>query len=429
MATIVNRSPFAVSVRSRADLYQEFPVFRRTDADTYVASLARQGLKSKLVQLENAFQVLARDRGYPRFCATFDNYAEAEKTRKKLDSERALCVFRDFAAATRTTSAELVERYIDEVCPGHKGGETEIYRLRRLLRCETFVHKPLAKLTTEDLQDFITDRLTEVAPSTVDRDLDVLRQVLNYAADVWKIAPAESPFAGLRRPKYFNERDRRLRGDEEARLLAAARACGNPWYEPIIILALETAMRRSEILSLTWDNIDFQARTAFLPVTKNGRSRRVPLSAVALQVLEALPRDGERVFPVSANAIKLAWSRTICPAAGIENLHFHDLRHEATSRLAESGLFTLVELQAVTGHRDTRMLLRYSHLCATKLAEKMDKARLGTMREYIHRGRKRCVVDALDVDVTPCKRRASNIIANNQATGESNVIPLPFKMA
>ncbi len=73
----------------------------------------------------------------------------------------------------------------------------------------------------------------------------------------------------------------------------------------------------------------------------------------------------------------------------VERFHFHDLRHEATSRLAESGLYSLIELQAVTGHRDTRMLLRYSHLCTRRLAEKMDQAKAGLLREYLHRGRKR----------------------------------------
>lgn len=94
--------------------------------------------------------------------------------------------------------------------PSIKGGAIEVNRINRILRDEKFVDKKLAALTTEDLQDFITDRLTEVAPATVDRDLDILSQVSRYAADVWKIAAFESPFTGLRRPKYFNERDRRF---------------------------------------------------------------------------------------------------------------------------------------------------------------------------------------------------------------------------
>ncbi|WP_413765734.1 hypothetical protein, partial [Vibrio vulnificus] len=90
-----------------------------------------------------------------------------------------------------------------------------------LLRDEEFVEKPLSALTTEDLLDFITERLSEVAPSTVDREVDVISQILRYASDVWKIAPSESPMTGLRRPKYFNERDRRLSADEEKALFAA----------------------------------------------------------------------------------------------------------------------------------------------------------------------------------------------------------------
>lgn len=110
----------------------------------------------------------------------------------------------------------------------HKGGAVEIGRLRKLIRDEDFVDKPLASLSTEDLQDFVYARLEEVAPATVDRELDVLAQVLNYAANVWKIAPSENPLVGLQRPKYFNERKRRLSADEEKKLLNAARADENP---------------------------------------------------------------------------------------------------------------------------------------------------------------------------------------------------------
>lgn len=419
MATICNRSPWAVTVRGKTQLYREFPVFKKPEAEAYLASLVAQGLKPTLRQLDNAFQVLARDKGFPRFCVTFDTLEEAEKTRKKIESERALKVFRDYGAATRVTAAELLERYIREVCPGHKGGESEIYRLRRMLRDEAFLFKPLAQLCTEDLQDFITDRLSEVAPSTVDRDLDVLRQALNYASDVWKVAPAESPFTGLRRPKYFNERDRRLVGNELDRILMAARLGDNPWYEPIILLALETAMRRSEILGMRWEHVDFDGRSVRLPVTKNGRSRKVPLSTFAMAILNDLPRESERVFPVTANALKLAWSRRILPKAGVEDLHFHDLRHEATSRLAESGLYTLIELQAVTGHRDTRMLLRYSHLCTRKLAEKMDQASAGMVREYVHRGRKRRVLEPFPSDMVVSSTRVA------KAARPDNVLAFP----
>jgi integrase len=388
MATIENRSPWAVTVTRNPNLYREFRCSELRQAEAYAGDLRVAGHKVKLEQLENSWQVRARDRGYPTFCATFDTYEEAEKTQKQLEAKRALKVFRDFGAALKHSPAQIMGRYIDEVCPGHKGGDVEVMRLRRLIRDEDFVDKPLASLCTEDLQDYVTDRLTEVAPSTVDRELDLIRQVLRYAADVWKIEPSEDPFDGLRRPKYYNERDRRLKPSEEAALLKAARDDSNPYVAPAIEFALATAMRRGEMLSLTWYNVDFERRAALLPKTKNGRARTVPLSARAIEVLQSLPRVDERVFRISANALKIAFFRRVLPASGVSDFHFHDLRHEAISRLAESGQFTMIDLQAISGHRDVRMLLRYSHLCTQQLAEKMDDVAAIAV-EKIHHGRKR----------------------------------------
>lgn len=390
MATIENRSPWAVTVSRKSDLYREFRCTEQRKAEIYASGLQAEGHKVKLQQLENSWQVRARDKGFPKFCATFDSYEEAEKTLKQLEAKRALKIFRDFAAALKHTTAQLMARYMDEVCPSHKGCDVEVMRLRRLIRDEEFVDKPLASLCTEDLQDYITDRLSEVAPSTVDREIDLIRQVLRYAADVWKIEPSEDPFDGLHRPKYYNERDRRLKPNEEAKLLKAAREDGNPYMAPLIEIALATAMRRSEMLALTWSNVDIERRAALLPETKNGRARTVPLSAKAIEVLESLPRTDEKVFPTSANAVKIAYFRRILPTSGVKDFRFHDLRHEAVSRLAESGQFTMIDLQAISGHRDVRMLLRYSHLCTQKLAEKMDQV-AGTVVEKIHHGRKRRV--------------------------------------
>lgn len=396
MAIITNRSPWLVSVARRPELTSEFPFKQLPQAQAYLASLEASGHNPKLEQLANAFQVRARDKGFPVFCASFTTREEAEKTLKQLEANRALSIFRDFAAATKVTLAELMQRYIEEVAHRHKGGGIEAGRLRKLIRTEDFVDKPLASLSTEDLQDFVYARLEEVEPATVDREVDVISQVLNYSAKVWKIAPSENPLEGLQRPRYFNERSRRLRGDEEERLLAAARADENPYVEPLIILALATAMRRGELLGLQWENIDFARRSAFLPETKNGRSRSVPLPMQAVVVLQALPRSGDFVFPISANALKKAFFNRVIPASGVEDFRFHDLRHEATSRLAESGKFSLIDLQAVTGHRDVRMLMRYSHLCTQKLAEKADEV-LGTVKEYTHRGRKRRVMVPIEV--------------------------------
>lgn len=306
---ITNRSPWQVTVRSQPTRNKQFPYTRSRDAEKYFAQLQTLGLKASLTQLETSFQLRVRRNGVKAQFITFDTLEAAEQAHLKIAADLSVSIIRDYAIATRHTLSELMQRYLDDVVPTHKGGDIEAGRLRRLIRDESFVDKKLAALDTEDLQDFITDRLTEVAPATVDRELDLISQVLRYADDVWKIAPPESPFKGLRRPEYFNERDRRLTPDEERRLLDVARNDENPYLEAAIILALETAMRRSELLSLTVDDINYEQRYAFLRDTKNGRSRKVPLSRRAMEVLRALPPDDDgRLLCLTANALKIGSS-------------------------------------------------------------------------------------------------------------------------
>ena len=415
---ITNRSPWSVSVRARPDLDRSFSAGRRPDAARYCADLCAAGHRALLMQLETAFQLRVRRKGMAPQFITFDTPAQAEQARLHIEANLSVSIVRDYASAARWTLRELMQRYLVEVVPSHKGADVETNRLQRLMRDEPFVDKKLAALATVDLQDFIADRLADVAPATVDRDLDLISQVLRYADDVWKIAPVESPFKGLRRPRYFNERDRRLSADEERRLLAAARADENPYVEPAIVLALETAMRRSELLSLAVADIDVERRAARLRVTKNGRPRRVPLTTRALQVLAALAAEAgdasRHLLPLTANALKIAFFRRVLPASGVADFHFHNLRHEAISRLAESGRFQLLQLQAISGHRDPRMVQRYAHLCTGRLAEQMDGIRVGSVKAYVHRGRRRTVIktDSLDLPVRPARSASGGFPAN-----------------
>lgn len=225
-----------------------------------------------------------------------------------------------------------------------------------------------------------------------------------------------SPIPYVKRPQKARARDRRLSVEEEKYLLAAlaegerrpdgtfGKGARNPWLDPLVRLALETAMRRGELLALRWENVDLERRTAYLPDTKNGDARTVPLSSRAVGILKALhaleksegkPEDEEKneartgpVFETSAMALRKGFVRAIeraqakyleeCkkegrkPVAGfLEDMHFHDTRHEAASRLAEK-LSNVLELSAVTGHRDLRMLKRYYHPRTEDLAKKLD---------------------------------------------------------
>ena len=129
-------------------------------------------------------------------------------------------------------------------------------------------------------------------------------------------------------------------------------------------------MRRGELLSLAWEGVNLDLRVAHLDMTKNGSKRDVPLSSDAITLLRSLPHDiSGNVFPLTVASLRGLWNRA-CRRAGITDLHFHDLRHEATSRFFEKGL-NVMEVATITGHKDLRMLQRYTHLRAEDLAKKL----------------------------------------------------------
>lgn len=297
-----------------------------------------------------------------------------------VESELDRGVFIDRNEAEKTTFHTILERYRDEVTPLKKGAQVEALRINALLRDHYLVANKMAALSSKLLATWRDERLKSVSGSTVNRELNIISSVINYARKDWGVH-IENPVALIRRPQNGKARERRLEPGEEERLLAAlvpgestngrfASGARNAFIKPLVLFALETAMRRGELLSLRWENIDLKKCVAHLPDTKNGEARNVPLSSRAKTVLEAMPRSiGGNVFPASEDALKKAFARA-CERAGIENLHFHDLRHEGTSRLAEK-LPNVIELAAVTGHKDLRMLKRYYHPRAEDLARKL----------------------------------------------------------
>jgi integrase len=129
-------------------------------------------------------------------------------------------------------------------------------------------------------------------------------------------------------------------------------------------------MRRGEILAVRNDHFNQERRTLLIPESKNGRARTIPLSIPAIELLRTHLRTEGRLFPITANAFRLAWER-VKRRAGIDDLHFHDLRHEAISRFFERGL-SVPEVALISGHRDLRMLLRYTHPMAQGILQKLD---------------------------------------------------------
>ena len=342
---------------------------------------------ASITQRENGrWRARIRRQGGRPVSETFRTKAQAEAWAASEESDIHRRVQRDYRVADKTFVRDLLSRYEGEVASRLKSAGVLHYHLARFI--EGLGHLRLSALTAAELTRWRDDRLLEVKPATVRRELQTLGSVMTWARKDLLIPMPENPVSAIRLPPAGKSRDRRLEAGEETRMIKAltdraapvegANRTGNYrvgtrniWIKPIVQLAIETAMRLSELCSLRWENIDMRACTAYLDETKNGESRTVPLSSRAIALLEALPSKADEgsVFPVTASAVKQAWRRAI-KRAGIKDLRLHDQRHEATSRLAEK-LPNLIELAAVTGHKDLRMLKRYYHPRAEDLAKKL----------------------------------------------------------
>jgi len=331
------------------------------------------------------WEAKVRCTGHPMQSKTFETKADARVWAQQVEAEMRLGTYIRPTEANKLTLRELIETYVAQVTPTHKGRKTEALRLMAASR-HKFCETAIANLRPKVVAEWRDERLLNVQPATVVRELGMLQQVIDHSMREWDVVIAHNPVKLVKRPKVSNARTRRLivpeSADgshglgEEARLLDACSydpksegGCRNKWLRPIVELAIETAMRRGEILRLDWRHIDLKSRVAFLPDTKNGDTRFVPLSPKAVAVLDALPRTDGRVFNITDNAMKLSWQRAV-KRARLPDLHFHDLRHEAASRLAEK-LTNILELSSVTGHKDLRMLKRYYHPRPEDLAKKL----------------------------------------------------------
>ncbi|HJW23457.1 MAG TPA: site-specific integrase [Rhodocyclaceae bacterium] len=271
--------------------------------------------------------------------------------------------------AARTTIKDLAKRYREELLPKQRGQRQEDTRLKGVEAKFGSYH--LSAITPAMVAEWRDELSADKAPQTVQHYLAVLNRLYKAAGRDFGIPlPLGNPVASVRMPSIKNERDRRLEEGEEKLLMEALDNSRSKHLKSIVILALETAMRRGEIISLRWEHIDLKRRIAVLQETKNGDSRSVPLSSQAARILESLPRplSGGLVFKTSPTAITEGFERAV-KRAQIVDLRFHDLRHEATSRLAER--LEMHELGKVTGHKSPRMLMRYYHPRAEDLAKKL----------------------------------------------------------
>lgn len=285
---------------------------------------------------------------------------------------------------------QALSRYAREVSPTHRGARWEQIRLAKLARTLPFVDRQLVDITTDDIGrwrdaaiagelkdrdgDEVIDR-PALAPPSVRREMVLLRQVLEVATSEWGWLRT-NPMTGIRWPSAGRPRERRVSDAEVDRLLLAldyerGSAPARPSHSVAIavLLALETAMRAGELCGLAAGDVDLSRRAAVLPITKNGSRRQVPLSGAAVALFELLPTGPGPVIGLTAASLDVLFRRAR-DRAGLIDLHFHDLRHEACTRLARK--LDILDLARMIGHRDLQSLQIYYNATPEEIAARLD---------------------------------------------------------
>jgi len=277
------------------------------------------------------------------------------------------------------TFQQALEKYRDEVSPAKAGQRWETLRIDRFIADMSFVSETITAVEASHIAVWRDARLKQVATSTVRREMNLLSSVFEIARREWKWCKA-NPVREIKRPANRPPRDRRISAEEEQALLNGLGYIeGQPPKTQmqevayLFLIALETAMRRGEMLELSLDTVHLEKCYVSLLKTKNGDARNVALSTRAVQlfnILVALARKQKRdnLFIVnSANADVLF--RRVRDRLQIKNLDFHDSRHEATTRLARK--LDVLDLARMTGHRDPRSLMIYYNATASEVASRL----------------------------------------------------------
>lgn len=326
-----------------------------------------------IVQRGLSWRAFIRMRGQS-IARTFDTESQAREWANKAEArirdgaKRAQIV----RAPSSQTVAGLFERYAAEVSPGKRGWKWEQIRLRSFCRDPEFSTQS-AIFDAADLAAWRDRRLRSVTPATVNRELNLISAVFSRAIKEWRLPLRINPVRDIQRPPQPRERTRRVSDDERDAVIRELGWDGvsrpddlMAWTGWAFLFALETAMRQGEILGMRW--ADVRGRSVHLQQTKNGHPRDVPLSSRAMALLWLLERGTGRVCPLETGTCG-AYFREAARGAGIDDLHFHDSRHEAITRFASR--LSIMELARVSGHRDTRQLLGYFNPRTEELADKL----------------------------------------------------------
>lgn len=332
---------------------------------------------ASIIKRSGRWQVKVRKAGYPAVSRTFESEREARiwADQTELAMERGDWVADDHdteVCAKQLTLSEAMDRfYAEYIVPKRKDPRPEYLRIQRLKKT-SLARFRLATLRGKHLTTYITKRRKRVGPDAVRLEIALISKLYNYAISDWNLHALINPAKGINKPAPSDGRERRLAPGEGGAMIGAL----NFKYALVMCFAIETAMRRAEIARLCWQDIDLRRRVAVIRTSKNKSIRTVPLSRGALAVLEMVPGHTGSVFNLSPDAITREWRRGR-QRVGITDLTFHDLRHEAVSRLFEHTDLDMMEIKMISGHKSLSMLARYTHLRVADLVGRLDGQRRG----------------------------------------------------
>lgn len=337
------------------------------------------------------WKAVIRKNGWPTTSKTFRTKRDAEDWSRRTEDEMVRGVYIQRSGSERMTLESALTRYLNDITPTKKPTTQrgEISKAKKLI--QHLGKYSLAALSAEIIAGYRDKRLSEparkgtISNNTVRLELALLSHLYTVAIQEWGVGLTFNPVMNIRKPSPGDGRDRRLSLDEERRLIAAVNAHSNPMLGWIVRIAIETGMRSSEITTLRLAQVDMVKRVIRLSETKNDSARTVPLNKRATEVFQAAlknsvrPADCHLVFFGEPGkdgrrrpyAFTKVWG-VLKQKVGMRDLRFHDLRHEAVSRLVEGGLSDQ-EVSAISGHKSMQMLRRYTHLRAEDLVSKLDQ--------------------------------------------------------
>ena len=311
---------------------------------------------------DGRYQVQIRRRGFPSQVKTFSRHSDAKRWALETELYLERGELEPRPTTVHHTIGELLKRY-QVTFPL----DTAEY-WRTIVLDRAFGTCPANRLRPSDLAKYRDQRLCSIQPATLARELKVLRRVFRIARDEWDVPLSLDAFSRLSIKQQSLPRERRLNPEELNQLLDACAGAQNLWLRPTVELALETGMRRGELLNARYEHLNHGL--LHIPKTKTGYPRTIPLTPRASTLIVALPHSiCGHILPITTTALRHSFDRAK-RRGGIKDFHFHDLRHEAISRFFEMGL-SIPEVALISGHKDYRMLARYTHLRADDLLKKL----------------------------------------------------------